>query len=142
MVENLPSVKLTSKVHNSDYAAGEMISSVKLALSWLQQNDKWPDGVLVLPGDMPMVTTALIDQTINWWRQSPDQIVAPKYQKQRGHPVIFPFAIFSKFETLSADASPRDLIKAHIDQLSLLPIEDPAVTIDVDTPAEYEKYRP
>lgn len=141
-VEALPRVQATRKVHNADFAAGEMISSVKLALSWLHQNNIRPDGVLVLPGDMPMVTSALIDQVISQWQHASDKILAPKYQKQRGHPVIFPFEIFSKFDTLPADASPRDLIKAHTNQLHLIPIDDPAVIIDVDTPAEYEKYRP
>ena len=142
LVEGLAKVKATNKAHNADFAAGEMISSIKLALSWLQQNQMRPDGILILPGDMPLVTASMIDLVISRWHQSPNQIVAPEYQKQRGHPVIFPFEIFLKFETLPADASPRDLIKANIDQLGLIPIDDPAVIIDVDTPAEYERYRP
>ncbi|MFT5196297.1 MAG: molybdenum cofactor cytidylyltransferase [Cellvibrionaceae bacterium] len=142
LVIGLPEVARTTTVHNENYEAGEMISSIKLALRFLQQVNQPPGGVLILPGDMPMVTTQLIDKVILEWCRAPDKIVAPVLGKQRGHPVIFPFELFSKFEALSTDASPRDLIKAHSHRLKLLPMDDPAIIIDVDTPAEYAKYRP
>lgn len=142
VVEALPKVATTAKIHNLNYEAGEMISSIKLALQVLQQSEQKPAGVLVLPGDMPLVSTEIIDQVIAHWIKNPDKIIAPVFGKQRGHPVIFPFTIFSMFDTLLADSSPRELIKVHSKLLELLPIEDPAIIIDIDTPAEYAKFRP
>lgn len=142
LIRHLPKVVETAQVHNADYAAGEMISSIKLALTYLEQRAEKPDGVLILPGDMPLVSSKLIDQVMDVWRQSSNKIIAPTVGKQRGHPVIFPYRLFAKFKTLPADASPRDLIKANIHLLELVSTHDPAVIIDVDTPAEYEKHRP
>ncbi|MFK7802837.1 MAG: NTP transferase domain-containing protein [Anaerolineae bacterium] len=142
LIQNLPGVIETDQVHNPDYASGEMISSIKLALGYLQRSNGIPDAVLVLPGDMPLISSQLIDQVAADWLESPHKIVAPVFGKQRGHPVIFPYSLFAEFETLPADASPRDLIKANAHLLKLVPIDDHAVVVDVDTPAEYEKHRP
>ncbi len=144
-VESLPLVQDIPRVHNDNFATGEMVSSVKLALATLKQNDRFStrfDAVMVLPGDMPIVTTNLLNECVEIWRKNPTRIVAPVYAGQRGHPVIFPFMLFEEFETLPAEKSPRALLKRHQSHVLPFDLEDPAVIIDIDTPAEYEKYRP
>ena len=142
LVEPLPLVQQIPRVHNGDFATGEMISSVKLALKTIKESRPLPAGVLVLPGDMPLVSTDLLNRCLAEWRQQPEKIVAPKINEKRGHPVIFPFSLFELFETLPAEKSPRDLLTAQRSNLYLFSVDDPAIRIDVDTPAEYEKHRP
>ncbi len=141
LVEKLPLVQTTPRVFNPDFAEGEMLSSMKIALQTIKKNEL-PDGVLVLPGDMPLVTPDLLNQCIDEWAQTAEHIVAPTVDGKRGHPVIFPIEVFEQFETLPAEKSPRDLLKKQRSLLKLFPIEDQTIRIDVDTPAEYEKYRP
>ncbi|MEM9773030.1 MAG: nucleotidyltransferase family protein [Chloroflexota bacterium] len=142
LVESLPCVAGIEQIFNADYAAGEMISSIKLALQKILSSPNLPDAIFVLPGDMPFVTAEIIDQIIGIWRKSPEYIVAPQHSGKRGHPVLFPFEIFKEFETLSAESVPRDLLKKHKLLLRLVEISDPAVLIDIDTPEAYAKYRP
>ena len=142
VVERLPLVQKIPRVHNENYAVGEMISSIKIALETIKAGHTMPDGILVLPGDMPLVTTSIIDKCIAEWHQSPEKIVAPTYEGKRGHPVIFPMQTFAQFETLPAQKSPRDLLKANQSLLKLFSLDTQAIRIDVDTPVEYSKYRP
>lgn len=141
-VESLPLLAQNSRVHNPNYAAGEMISSVKLALKIVNELEWHSDGILVIPGDMPLIDPTLVKRCLNEWMETSNLIVAPRFQGQRGHPVIFPFDIFQQFETLPAHKSPRDLLKAKSNRFRMYEEADGAVIIDIDTPAEYEQYRP
>lgn len=142
IVESLPLVAKVERVHNANYAAGEMISSIKLALERVQALSKLPDAVFVLPGDMPFVTASIINQIIQTSEKYPEAIIAPIYNGQRGHPVLFPFEIFERFKTLPAESAPRDLVKQYKQRLRLVEMKDPAVLIDIDTPEAYAKYKP
>ncbi|MEM8859053.1 MAG: nucleotidyltransferase family protein [Chloroflexota bacterium] len=141
LIECLPGVRTQSQVHNSNYATGEMISSIKLALNWIESRDFQPDGVFVLPGDMPLISDEMIDQLIDRWQASPTMIVAPIYDQKRGHPVLFPYEIFQQFKTLPAESVPRDLLKRFQDRMIFVEIADPAVLIDIDTPEAYKEHR-
>ena len=142
LVESLPLVAEIERIHNVDYAGGEMISSIKLALKRVQALPELPDAVFILPGDMPFVTADTINKIIQVWGQYPDSIIAPTYEGKRGHPVLFPIEIFKKFDTLPAESVPRDLLRQCKSQIYLVEMDDPAVLIDIDTPQAYAKYKP
>lgn len=63
---------------------------------------------------------------------SPEAIVAPSYQGQRGHPVAFGSAYTSRLVALEGDTGARELlISEHI---TIVDVDDAGIVRDIDTP--------
>lgn len=118
-------------VHNPDFASG-LASSVKAGLAALPSEAA---GVVVSLGDMPNVTPAVIDRLAEAFADSPQaQAIVPTLFGQRGNPVLLARALFPAVETLSGDQGARRLLDAAGEGIVEVPLDDPAIAIDVDTP--------
>jgi molybdenum cofactor cytidylyltransferase len=120
--------------HNSDYADGEMMSSLKVGLCALPDQ---VNAVMVVPGDLPMLSSETIRSVIAAYQ--PDQIIVPMYEKQRGHPVIFPRMFWPALLDLKAGQAPRDVLRAHASAVRQIPVDDEGILIDVDTQEDYQR---
>ena len=119
-------------VHNPDYATGEILSSVKTGLRSL------PNALaatFIQPGDMPCIASDVIRRLSA--AHEAGWNVAPRYQGQRGHPVLLDRAYWRAMLDLPAGARPRAALRAS--RLRLLEVEDEGVLLDVDTRAAYER---
>lgn len=126
-------------LYNPDYASGEMLSSLRVAVRALPATCS---GVLVVLADQPLIATAVYDQVIAAFERDEERIVAPVYAGQRGHPVLFGRSFFSELLALPPGSAPRCLLQARPDALHLAPVDSEAILIDLDWPGEYERYRP
>jgi molybdenum cofactor cytidylyltransferase len=126
-------------IYNPNYASAEMVSSLQVAVRALPPGC---NGVLVVLADQPFIPTAVYDQVIAAFEYNEQRIVAPVFEGQRGHPVLFGRRFFSDLLALPPDSAPRDLLRAHPDALYLIPVDSDSILLDLDWPAEYERYRP
>jgi molybdenum cofactor cytidylyltransferase len=121
-------------VHNPNYATGEILSSVKIGLQAM------PDDVVatfINPADMPRIPQSIIE-TMQASCQ-PQQIIAPRYQGQRGHPILLDKTFWQAMINLPTDGAPRDVIKANRQYVHFIDTEDDGVIIDIDTPETYQR---
>ncbi len=92
------------------------------------------EGAIVLLGDMPLVTPALIDGLIAAWLSGgePDAVV-PTLRGRRGNPVLLSRRLGPLVEALTGDHGAGPLLR---DRPGVLEIEldVAAVALDVDTP--------
>jgi len=72
-------------IANPAYAAGQS-TSLRAGIAALGQD---ADAVVVLLGDQPFVTAAIVEQLVAAWHTSGALIVAPTYAGQRGNPLPF-----------------------------------------------------
>jgi molybdenum cofactor cytidylyltransferase len=93
-------------------------------------------GVLVSLVDHPLVAAETYRRLLEEHRTSPEAIVIPLYNGRRGHPTLFPREIINE---LSVRANLRDVIRSHPELVRLLPVDDPAVVEDMDTPDDYRR---
>ncbi len=118
-------------VHNPDYADG-LAGSVKAGLAAL------PDtvaGVVVSLGDMPNVTETVIDRLAQVFAESGEALaVVPTLLGQRGNPVLLARALFAEVAQLTGDQGARRLLDAAGDAIVEVPLDDPAIALDIDTP--------
>lgn len=121
-------------VHNPDFAAGEMLSSLKAGLSAMPAE---LPAVFIQPADMPCVPLAVIAQLARVHVAGFN--VAPVHQGRRGHPVLLDRAFWAAMLELPADGKPRDLVEGARDRLRLVEVEDAGVLLDVDTREAYER---
>lgn len=100
-------------------------------------------GVLFLLGDQPLVTartlTTLIRAHAEARAKNPGHpATVPVHQGQRGNPVIISPCLFPDLLTLRGDTGGRQILQKLGSRLLRLPVDDPGVLHDVDTPAAYE----
>jgi molybdenum cofactor cytidylyltransferase len=118
-------------VHNPDYAQG-LSTSVKAGLAALPPE---AEAAIVCLGDMPQVTSALIDRLIAAF--DPEQgalVVLPTFSGKRGNPVLWSRRFFPELMALEGDVGARHLIGAYPEVVTEVPVEDSAVMVDIDTP--------
>lgn len=117
-------------VFNPDYTSGELLSSLKTGLRTLSPDI---DAAMVIPGDMPRLTTQTIQQVLN--AHQTDQITAPSYQGERGHPVIIDKRFWPEMLALPAHRQPRDVLKVH--SVHRVEVDTDSVIDDLDTIEAY-----
>ena len=64
--------------------------------------------------------------------------VVPEYQGKHGHPVMAAREMIEAFLRAPDSSNARDIEHAHQAQIEYLPIDDPWITTNVDTPQQYE----
>jgi probable selenium-dependent hydroxylase accessory protein YqeC len=126
-------------VHNPDYAAGEMLSSLQAAVRQLSGDRA---AVLVMLADQPMVTAAILDQILVAYWQGESDLIAPEFDGRRGNPVLIGRRYFAELLTLPAGSAPRDLVRRYASDLHLVAVESDAVVQDIDRPENHERWRP
>lgn len=116
-------------VDNPDYADG-LSTSLKAAAHSVSER---ADGLLVVLGDMPGVTTRSLNEMIEAFQRSGGAvIVRATHAGKRGNPVILPRALFAEIEKIEGDVGARHLVEG-----ASLPVVDielgEAASLDLDT---------
>jgi molybdenum cofactor cytidylyltransferase len=118
-------------VHNADYSAG-LSSSLRVAIANLPSE---VDAAIVLLGDMPQVTPAMIDTLIAAYDPiNGAGIVVPTVKGKRGNPVLWGQAYFEALRMVQGDVGGRGLIGTHEEAVFEVEMNDPAIFRDIDTP--------
>ncbi|MCE9638073.1 MAG: nucleotidyltransferase family protein [Planctomycetes bacterium] len=92
-------------------------------------------GIVLALVDMPYVRAATVRALLDALRASPGaEIAVPVHAGRRGHPVAIRRAVFPRLLALGPDESPRDVLRAA--RAVEVPVDDPGVLIDLDTPED------
>jgi len=138
LVEQALSGLVVRFVRNPDFAGG-LASSVKAGIAAVS---KEADGAVVCLGDMPMVSSAMLDRLIETF--APDRgnlIVVPVSEGRRGNPVLWSRRFFQELMTLDGDIGARHLIAKHAEAVAEVPVEGDGAFLDIDTPQALEAAR-
>lgn len=126
-------------VEHAAVAAGP-IGSLRAALAALEPVR--PSSMLVWPVDLPHVRVATIERLLETYRRGDPSIVVPTFAGRRGQPVIWAERLFGELAASPAatpHGAPPGLLLAHAAQLADVPVDDPAVIDELDTPEDYER---
>jgi molybdenum cofactor cytidylyltransferase len=93
------------------------------------------DGWVVGLADMPFIRPETIQRVVAALRDGAP-IVLPSYGGQRGHPVGFAQEFYLALQALGGDVGARPLLMQHEKRLMTIPVDDPGVLRDVDTPGD------
>jgi molybdenum cofactor cytidylyltransferase len=93
------------------------------------------DGYLVALGDMPFLRRTSI-AAIRDALESGAPLVAPYFRTRRGHPVGIAGGFYKDLLSLQGDEGAKKLLAANERELVKIPIGDPGVIRDIDTPAD------
>jgi molybdenum cofactor cytidylyltransferase len=125
-------------VNNPDYTKG-LSSSLKRAVKALPASF---DAAVVVLGDMPGVTTQLIDRLIAAFDPAEGRgiCVATRHGK-RGNPVLWAKRFFPEMDALEGDVGAKYLMTQHSESVCEVEADDDGPLIDIDTPEALAAYR-
>ncbi len=124
-------------VANADYARG-MSSSLRAGLAAV---DATADGALILLGDQPFVSAALLDQLIDRFGACGKPVVRPALDGRPANPVLVGAALFPELMRERGDVGGRRVVERRPEDVCLVPVDDPRQLVDVDSPEQYAKER-
>lgn len=103
-----------------------MLSSIQIGLAAADG-----DPILVLPGDMPFVSSATVAAVVAAAGES-GRIVSPGFQGRHGHPVAFPARLRDEIVRADPSSTLAVLIESHAGERRAIDVNDPGVLRDVD----------
>jgi len=124
-------------LENTDYRNG--ISSSLLC--GLREVEEVFDHLMVILGDMPYITSDLINLLIRQYLASGQSLGAVKTKTGRSHPVILGRRFYPDLHRLEGDVGARDLFARFPEELCLVDPGDTYQDLDIDTPEDYEAVR-
>jgi molybdenum cofactor cytidylyltransferase len=117
-----------------DPERGGPLSSLRTGLEALPADIA---GLVLLPVDHPRVTPGTVRALIGAFRRTGAPVTVPSWRGRRGHPVLLSATLFPE---LLADPLPegvRTVVRRHAGARCEVPVEDPGVLDDLDTPEAY-----
>jgi molybdenum cofactor cytidylyltransferase len=124
-----PSARLRF-VPSPDYARG-LSASVKAGIAAVDG----ASAALICLGDMPLVTSAMMDAMIDAFDPDCGKIIlVPTCKGERGNPVLWGRDLFPHFTALSGDSGARQLLVRHASLVAEMELGTTAILQDFDTP--------
>ena len=93
------------------------------------------DAYLVALADMPFIRPSSIE-AVRDALAAGALLAAPYFRARRGHPVGIAAVFRPEMEQLTGDEGAKKLLAAHADKLVKIPVGDPGVIRDIDTPSD------
>jgi molybdenum cofactor cytidylyltransferase len=101
------------------------------------------DAAVLTLVDRPPAEVETIEQIKAAFLSSDEQIWAavPEYQSRHGHPIVIGREMIEAFLRAPVHSTARDVEHANQQHILYLPVNDPLVVANVDTPEDFEKLR-
>jgi molybdenum cofactor cytidylyltransferase len=112
-----------------------MFSSIRCAAAWPGWDSEL-DSFLIALGDQPQLANSTLQRLLDFHREHPDAICQPSFGGSGRHPVIVPRAMWSLLAESEA-LTLKDFLRGSAPLLEC-PIDDPRLTLDLDTPEDYK----
>jgi molybdenum cofactor cytidylyltransferase len=133
-------------IENPDYRQG-MSTSLHVGLHALidikKNNNRRaadvPTSTVILLGDQPLITAAIIDRLIATREATGNAIVVPLYHGKRGNPVLFAADLFPELMEVAGDEGGRSVIMQHAQDVATIELGEATVTYDIDTWDAYQQ---
>jgi len=124
-------------VENAEYHSG-ISSSIITGLSHVEKNC---DHVMILLGDMPYISSGIINRLVSGYLDSGLPLGALKVRGKRSHPVIIGRPFFPALHRLTGDRGARELFITHHEQVCLVEPGEDYDDTDIDTHEDYLKFK-
>jgi molybdenum cofactor cytidylyltransferase len=103
--------------------------------------DRGRDAAILTLVDRPAPALATIEMLKNTFVQANDNVwaVVPEFGGKHGHPIVIGREMMNAFLRAPASSSARDVEHANQSHILYVPVTDPLVTANVDTPEDLQK---
>lgn len=130
-------------IENAAWRDGQA-SSLRLGIGEIASSDEFRQvqGVMILLGDQPQIRADTLERLarehiLACSRNLSHPATAPVHEGRRGNPAIVSPTLFPAILKLSGDVGARNILAGLGDALLKVPVDDPGVVQDIDTPEDY-----
>ena len=127
-----------SLVYNPGYAEGEMIQSIQVGLTSL---DERFEAALFTLGDQPQMEMGVVRSILVEYQATGSPLIVPSYQMRRGHPWLVARSLWPALLSLREPKTVRDFLNRLSDQINYVVVETDSILQDLDTPGDYQRYQ-
>jgi molybdenum cofactor cytidylyltransferase len=127
------------KIHNQDFATGEMLSSLQYGLNHMLEGAQ---AALIALGDQPQIREASVRFVCEAYRENKFPLIVPSFNRKRGHPWLVARPLWNEILALKSFQTPRDFLNNHAHEIHYVNMDTPTILTDLDTPEDYQKSRP
>jgi molybdenum cofactor cytidylyltransferase len=99
-------------------------------------------GIAVLPVDHPLVDAATVEELLATCADDRAAAYVPTYQGRRGHPAVLGRALFGELLEDELPEGVRTVLRRDPARVLEVPVEDPGVLLDLDTPEAVRRHFP
>jgi len=128
-------------VVNEEWRRGQL-SSLQAAIRSLPEGTT--EGMLVCLVDHPLISAPLVSLLVETFERDKNKIVIPTYRGKRGHPVIFPRALYAELlgmrENASENIGARAVVRAHATDVDEVPVSEEGVIINLNDPETLRRF--
>lgn len=114
----------------------EQVESLRRALAAIPPG---PAAAVVLPVDVPLAGPGVVRTLIQTFHRTGAPIVRPVHRGTPGHPVLFSREIWAEFSAPGLVEGAREVVRRHASDIVDVPVDERGVTVDIDTPGDYER---
>jgi len=97
------------------------------------------EGFLLWPVDHPLVLPRTVTSLVEALAAGRGGILVPVHDGRRGHPVLFAGRLAPLLLQAPDGVGARAVLRDHPQEVVEIPVADPGVVTDIDTPEEYGK---
>jgi CTP:molybdopterin cytidylyltransferase MocA/HD superfamily phosphohydrolase YqeK len=121
-------------IHNKNYETSDMFYSAVLGMNFLAKRS---DALFFTPVDAPLFSAATVKSLLAGLKDSDAPILIPSFNNSPGHPVLFRSSAVEELARYSGKGGLRGAMAAYPGVKLTLPVDDPGIRFDVDTPEDY-----
>ena len=132
---NDPRARRVSVVVNPDPSRGQL-SSLLTAIDSFSER---PGGIVQSLVDLPLVSVRTVRALADAWHAGHAPLVRPTYDGRTGHPVIFGARLLDALHSADLQQGARPLVRRFVSLGVEVPVDDPAILEDIDTPEDYAR---
>lgn len=125
--------------YNENFLAGEMLASIQCGIAAQLPRAQ---AALICLGDQPQVREGSVRLVCETFRKTKTNLVVPSFQLRRGHPWLVARPLWHELLALKCPQTPRDFLNAHAHEIEYAVVDTSSVIEDLDTPADYLKFKP
>jgi len=99
---------------------------------------KGTSGIMVILGDQPFLTSAIINRLLDEFKKQTDRIVAPLVHGRRSNPAIFPADLFPELKMVRGDIGGKSVLHRNHERLVGIEMGGYYDDTDLDTPEDLQ----
>ncbi len=125
-----------SYIINDRYATSDMFHSIQLGLRSMPEDIK---GVLLSPGDIPLIKPSTIARLIEERERTFLNIIIPSFNNRRGHPILLGKEVISEAAGYQGKDGMHGFLEERKELIQYINVEDSFMLMDLDKPEDYKK---
>ncbi|WP_252223891.1 nucleotidyltransferase family protein [Clostridium sp. ZBS2] len=122
-------------IHNEKYAETDMLTSVKIGISALDNCDAF----YLLPGDMPAINIKTFLAVKETMCRTHALVSFPTIDGYKKHPPLISSKCIDYILKFNAQGGLREIWKKFKNQIATVPVKDIGCTLDADTAEDYNR---